>query len=158
VTHLAQQSRVDWTKIQNICFEDIDTINAKEEMDMTAFGAGGWLLITIIGIYMIVVSAMEAYERSQLGMLKRKGLTFDEGTARHAYLWFLVCVAVFVLLIPQFWTFFRLRRFQSEMTKAAGGKISRRLIDFWTDNGCGDVSSCGCWTAVLLKNRPEHAL
>jgi magnesium-transporting ATPase (P-type) len=90
-------------------------------MAMTAFGAGGWLLIATVVIYMIVLSTMKAGERNELKWLKQKGLTFEEGTTRHAYLWLLVCVAVVALLVAHFWAFFRLRRFQSDMTMAAGG-------------------------------------
>ena len=88
---------------------------------MTAFGITSWLFITIVIICKIVLSAMEDSLDVQLNQLRAWNMVFDCSSKRRFRAWLFLCMVVFSLLIAEFWTFFRLRRFQNDMTKAAGG-------------------------------------
>jgi hypothetical protein len=93
---------------------------------MTAFGIASWLLLTILVIYKIVLSAMKDQYERQLRWLRRNHLTFDTDTKPSLSVWLSICLTVYGLLMAQLWTlwtFFRLRRFQSDMTEAASGKF-----------------------------------
>jgi magnesium-transporting ATPase (P-type) len=90
---------------------------------MTTFGAGSWLFIAAIVIFKIIVSATKTGAGQEHNWLKTHGLTFDKNLKHRVCSWVVVCVVVFTLLATQFWAFFRLRQFQSEMIEAAGGKF-----------------------------------
>jgi hypothetical protein len=103
--------------------EKVDFISSKQEAVMTAFGIMSWLIVTIVVIYKIILSAMKGQYDRQLEWLQKHALTFDRDTRWSLESWLSICLIVFGLLVAQFWTFFRLRRFQSDMTEAAGGKF-----------------------------------
>ena len=78
---------------------------------MTAFGITSWLIVTIVVIYKIILSAMKGQYERQLEWPQKHALTFDQDTRWSLELWLSICLIVFGLLVAQFWTFFRLRRF-----------------------------------------------
>lgn len=116
-------STIDWAIIQTVCFEGVKGISSRPETVMTAFGAGSWLFIAVIVIYKIVVSATNEDARFKSRHMKACGLTFDANEKHQVIIWVVVCVVVFTFLAEQFWAFFCLRQFQSDMVKAAGGKF-----------------------------------
>jgi hypothetical protein len=61
--------------------------------------------------------------------LKSCNLDFDTDTSNGFRIWLALNATVFIILIVQFWAFFRLRRFQSDMNEAAGSEF---LGDQWT--------------------------
>jgi hypothetical protein len=101
----------------------VDFIDPEHESAMTAFGIASWLFLTILVIYKTVLSAMKDQYERQLRWLRRNHLTFDTDTKQSLSVWLSICLTVYGLLIAQFWTFFRMRRFQSDMIEAAGGKF-----------------------------------
>jgi hypothetical protein len=123
-------STVDWEIIQNACFEHVEVISPRIETMTTPFGIVGWLLITVVVIYKIVLSAIKSGYERQWSWFKRHNLTFESDTPLVLRRWLLLCGLVFVLLTVQFWAFFRLRRFQGDMTKAAGGDFSDGQFTF----------------------------
>jgi hypothetical protein len=114
---------IDWAKIQSVCLDAVDFIDPEHESAMTAFGIASWLFLTILVIYKIVLSTMKDQYERQLRWLRGNHLTFDTDTKPSLSVWLSICLIVYGLLIAQLWTFFRLRRFQSDMTEAAGGKF-----------------------------------
>jgi hypothetical protein len=103
--------------------ERVDFIDPKQEAAMTASGITSWLIVTIVVIYKIILSAMKGQYERQLEWLQKHALTFDQDAGWSLELWLSICLIVSGLLAAQFWTFFRLRRFQSDMTEAVGGKF-----------------------------------
>jgi hypothetical protein len=90
---------------------------------MTTFDAGSWLFIAVIVIFKIIVSARNADAGHTNSWLQTHGLTFDVNMKHCVSSWVVVSVVVSTLLAAQFWAFFRLRQFQSDMIKAAGGRF-----------------------------------
>lgn len=98
-------------------------IGSKQEMIMTAFGIVSWLLIALIVIHKIVLSALKAKHQRQFMWLKSHGFTSDGNKFQIVPFRLILCATIYMVLIVQFWSFFRLRQFQSSMTEAAGGKF-----------------------------------
>jgi len=112
---------------------------------MTAFGTIGWLLTTIVVIYKIILSAIKGGYERQWAWFKRRNLTFESETPLMLRSWLCLCVLVFVLLVVQFWAFFRLRRFQADMTEAAGGDFSDGQFTF------GQIVAVVLFAPVLVE-------
>ncbi|KAF2036760.1 hypothetical protein EK21DRAFT_106071 [Setomelanomma holmii] len=116
-------STTDFATIQDACFGNVAQLTISQENAITAFGAASWLFISIIVIYGIVLSAMRSNGGSQFSFLEKHGLTFGSTQRNSMRLWLSICAIIVFFIVSQLWAFFRLRRLQSEMTEAAGGRF-----------------------------------
>lgn len=114
---------IDWGLIEGACFEHVEVVSLNQEAIMTAFGVASWLFVTIIAIYKVILSAIKDTHEQQWNWLKTHNLTFGDETIWSTRIWSIVYILVLMFLAAQFWAFFRLRRFQSDMIEAAGGKF-----------------------------------
>jgi uncharacterized membrane protein len=138
-------STVDWGFIEEACFKDVQVVSSGSETAMTAFGIVSWLLVTIIVVCKIFLSATKGSFKRQHKWLKNRNFSFDADTANGFWVWLALIATVFMILIVQFWAFFRLRRFQRDMNEAAGGNFPD---DQWT---FGQVVSIVIFIPVVVE-------
>jgi hypothetical protein len=98
-------------------------VSSSSETTMTVFDITSWLLVTMIVVCKIFLSAMKESFQRQRKWLKSCYLDFDTDTSNGFRVWPALNATVFIILIAQFWAFFRLRRFQSDMNEAAGSEF-----------------------------------
>ncbi|KAH7083427.1 hypothetical protein BKA63DRAFT_153082 [Paraphoma chrysanthemicola] len=120
-------STADFSIIETACFGAVHGITQAQESAITAFGAASWLFISILVIYGIVLSALKSSNKLDKTWIERHGLMFTLAPppthAGDMGVWLGICMVVVFFIVAQLWAFFRLRRLQSEMTEAAGGRF-----------------------------------
>jgi hypothetical protein len=116
-------STTEWYTIESVCFEGVETLSTFEQNLITAFGIISYLLLSIVVISKIILSATEDEDNRHPTCLTKCSLVFDEFSILGSRVWRLLCSIVSLILIIQFWAFFRFRRLQSDMIGAAGGSF-----------------------------------
>ncbi|KAF2500927.1 hypothetical protein BU16DRAFT_555440 [Lophium mytilinum] len=137
----------DWALIEQECFKGVNDLQSSQETAMSAFGIGSWLFLSLIVIWKIFLSGIQRqHPNSKLASrFEDKSVFLDTYRPSESWLWMCVCIVTPLLSIFQMWTFFRLQRLQTQMTKASGGD------DPDTDWTFGQIVAVIIFTPVLVE-------
>ncbi|KAF2814579.1 uncharacterized protein BDZ99DRAFT_458596 [Mytilinidion resinicola] len=140
-------STTDWALIEHECFKGVDSLQPSQETAMSAFGIGSWLFLSLTVIWKIFLSGIQRqHPNSRLARrLRHETLFLDTYRPSESWLWMCLCIVTPLLSVFQMWTFFRLQRLQTQMTKASGGE------DPDTDWTFGQIVAVIMFTPVLVE-------
>ena len=115
-------STADWKQIEGACFLGVETINARLRDFVTPSGVASYLLVSIVVVGIILRSLTKGHETRWTTWLR--WIEMGSGSVWVVHLYRMLSALVFTLLAVQFWAFFRLRRLQKDVIRAAGGEFS----------------------------------
>lgn len=110
-------TNADWAVIETVCLAGTDTLNASESAFINAFGITGSLLISIFAIIHILAAGMRKHYPDLAQRVTAAVNIFVK--AQHIF------EPMLFLLVPLLsagllWSYFRLQRFQSQVSTKAG--------------------------------------
>lgn len=143
-------SNADWTIIWAACHEDVVEVSGKEMDMVNATGITSWLFISIFAIAsMVGFGVRRNHPNSNLNLVIDQASLLPEedrkSSRRTTAVAWAIMVVVPLFSALQFWAYFRLQKYQRDISKATGG------ADADVEWGFGQVVALTLFVPILVE-------